>query len=239
MESEKDLFNILMSKNSSHWVIAVIIFVAFCLYATLIPPVLVENSIKDASDNGTATVAWTKLSSIATYIYMLITFVTLLVVAGAATLAYKQLNLMNRNQKMQDALNLFNEIKKADRLESTRNLYEAFCTDKKFKLPLKDIENKGVQLRHIEYVVHTYEQMGAFAYEGLIDKKFVVNLITGACVRLWIVLEEYIKLERDRRHYPHLFAKFENLAPSGRTLLISDAPDTSPTTPSYQQFCQR
>src|SRR5690242_3149690 len=29
------------------------------------------------------------------------------------------------------------------------------------------------------------------------------------------------------------------LAPSGRTLLISDAPDTSPTTPSYQQFCQR
>src|SRR5438132_13003444 len=31
----------------------------------------------------------------------------------------------------------------------------------------------------------------------------------------------------------------EYLAPSGRTLLIYDAPDTSPTTPSYQQFCQR
>src|SRR5437879_398339 len=34
---------------------------------------------------------------------------------------------------------------------------------------------------------------------------------------------------------PHLM----NLAPSGRTLLISDVPDASPTTSSHPQVCQR
>jgi hypothetical protein len=33
--------------------------------------------------------------------------------------------------------------------------------------------------------------------------------------------------------------KFTNLAPSGRTLLIYDVPDASPTTSSHPQGCQR
>jgi Domain of unknown function (DUF4760) len=135
------------------------------------------------------------------------------VIGGIA--AYQQLRLLNKNQKMQDALNLFSEIKKVERLRATRKLYEEFCTDRKFKLSIEDIEgieHEGVQLRQIEYIIHTYEQMGAFAHEGIIDGKFVASLITGACVRMWIILEEYVQQERKRRYYPRLFVRFEYLA---------------------------
>jgi hypothetical protein len=130
-------------------------------------------------------------------------------------LAYQQLVVSNRNQKMQDALNLFNEIKKVERLKATSKLYEVFCHEGRFRLDIAHTEGvvlKGVKVRDIEYIIHTYEQMGAFAQEGLIDGKAVANLITGACVRMWIILEEYVQRERERRYYPRLFARFEYLA---------------------------
>lgn len=158
-------------------------------------------------------------------------FATLSAVILAGIAAHEQLRVMNRTQKAQDALNLFSEIKKVERLRATRSLYELFC-DNEFELNIEKITHEDrhpdqrykVSVRNIEYIIHTYEQMGAFAHGGIIDEKFVASLITGACVRMWIILEKYVRRERERRCYPRLFARFEYLA----MLCIQDILENEP-----------
>ena len=152
---------------------------------------------------------WQNFGNWATHFYALSAFATLLVVLAAAIFAMRQLQSMNRTQKLQVALRLFDEFKEIEKLASTRHLYENFCENKRFKLDIAGMSSE--ERKDITDILHTYAQIGAFVRADLAEGKFVVPLLAGVCVRMWIVLEEHIREERDRRQYPILYVTFEYL----------------------------
>jgi hypothetical protein len=166
------------------------------------------------------------------------------VVLAAAMLAMRQLKFMDRTQKLQVALRLFDEFKEIEKSRSSRHLYEDFCADGRFKL---DVVGMG-EGRDVTYILHTYSQIGAIVRESITEENFVVPLVAGVCVRMWIVLEEYIQRERKRREYPILYVTFEYLVilclrfvlehePRQLAIYHPDEPDNPRTRKLYTTCC--
>lgn len=184
---------------ASYWHNIVLVGFVLLIVFTIVPVRFIEHS-EDPLEN------WQKFGYWATHFYALSAFATLIVVLGAAILAMRQLTYMDRTQKLQVALRLFDEFKEIEDRLATRNLYENFCSERRFKLVIGKDDRKD-----ITYILHTYAQIGAMVHESPTEQEFIVPLLAGVCVRMWIILEEHIREERDRRRYPFLYAMFEYL----------------------------
>src|SRR5262249_39091856 len=103
-----------------HWLSIAVGVVGFVIIFGLVPIPFIDHS-KHPYRN------WQNLGNWATYFYSISAFVTLLVVLAGAVLAMRQLKFMDRTQKLQIALRLFDEFKEIEKLEASRKLYENFC----------------------------------------------------------------------------------------------------------------
>ena len=88
-----------------------------------------------------------------------------------------------------------------------RQLYLAFW-EKNFNL-IHD--NTNDISKHITNTLRTYERIGLLVRKGGVNRHLVVYLIGDVGIRLWLILEKYIKEERDRRGDSFWHAGFEYL----------------------------
>jgi hypothetical protein len=122
-------------------------------------------------------------------------------------LIWRQLRVMNSTYRLQSALNMFDKVHSVESMQAHRNLYEEFCKDRKFEL---NTSNLSASLwEDITNAFRTFEQIGALVQQGIIDKEFIVSLQANVCIRLWIVLEDYIQEERRIRQNTYWAVRFE------------------------------
>ena len=127
------------------------------------------------------------------YFALWITFV-IFFVALSAWLVY----LISRHLKLNATLSVFSQYHTQDTIPYERILYTKFCnTAPHFALHQHDIETDIS--KHIISTLRVYERLALLVRKGGVNKRAMLYLIGDVCVRLWLMLEQHIRTERERR----------------------------------------
>jgi len=138
------------------------------------------------------------------------TIVGTLLVAVAAYIYLRQLNTMNNTRKLQADLSLFAETHKVGNVRFERMLYGHFC-ENNFGLPLDGMDD---DLRaYIVSTVDALSRVGVLLQNRFIDQSSAsVRLLADRALRMWLILEEYVKRSRRRRGDPSWAVEMQLLA---------------------------
>lgn len=126
------------------------------------------------------------------------TFIGACVLLGAYCLARRQilemkqqLREMKRSTQTQLVLPLFKELRSSDARSELRDYVYKLDRDK----PVVNKKNSGA----IEEVVNRINMLGILVWEGIVDESLAMKSTRSSAIRAWYKLENYIRLERDKR----------------------------------------
>jgi hypothetical protein len=171
MKTRNDIFDILIiSKNTTILVIFAIICVAVILFVASLPHIL-ESPSND----------WNKLSATSTYVYMLITFFTFVVIVITAFLTLRQLSEIRKSRQ----LDIIFEISK---IYSTQEMYHALRTVFDDPAPPeKFIKNRQKDFQR-RLVVNFWETVAWAALEDPTVSKLIHSRFEQAIKEAWVKL---------------------------------------------------
>ena len=171
MKTRNDIFDILIiSKNTTILVIFAITCVAVILFVASLPHIL-ESPSND----------WNKLSATSTYVYMLITFFTFVVIVITAFLTLRQISEIKRSRQ----LDIIFEISK---INATRQMYDALRTVYDDPTPPEKLVKNRQKDFQRRLVVNFWETVAWAALEDPAVSKLIRSRFEQAMKDVWAQL---------------------------------------------------
>jgi len=125
--------------------------------------------------------------------WMAVTGLATWVLAGGVGAAIWQISEARKSTNAQIAVDLFNELRNEDAIETLRYIYNLPSEDKLGCL-LDSSKHR------IDYLLDRFNLLGNLVKQGIVDEKLAIESYVGfPAVRVWYQLYDYIKKEDDDR----------------------------------------
>ncbi|MEA2786352.1 MAG: hypothetical protein QOF71_2456 [Candidatus Eremiobacteraeota bacterium] len=141
--------------------------------------------------------------------------VTLLVVAGAAFAALRQIRQLRAQTTLAGLLKVLDDWRDPE-FQRTMS-YVRHELPKKVQDPafLEDLDDHLDQVKHPEIMICAwYEQIGSYIKYGLLDERIMMDVASGSTNAMWQALEPVVERMR-RTRGPALWENFEYMAARG------------------------
>ena len=146
------------------------------------------------------------------FFYTFVTLLTLVFVIYAASLAYDQLQLTGKQitklteqlavtaaaQRLDTTVTFLERFNDRRYVAAIGNVYDEFC-QKEFRIPMPPSVKLDANIR---LVLRTFVSVGFLAERLKAERAVLVDARPDVCVRAWLMLESYIRWERDRNGTP-------------------------------------
>ncbi len=162
MERRKDIFNLLLRTDLP---LIILIGAPAFLFLSVLPYFLI-----------TSNEGWNHLSVMSVYVYTIITFFTLLLIAATAFLALRQLSEISKSRKLDVVFEL-------SRYYATEEMHKALITV--WTSPPEEIEQDWEKRNHRRMVSDFWNMIGWAVKEGLIDLDLVYTRFGKGAINIW------------------------------------------------------
>jgi len=134
--------------------------------------------------------------------------VTAFILSIAAIVAYLQVRTTRQTRNAQTAINLFQDLRKRESVETLRMIYNTdYQGGKLINRATKKILSEE-DLKKIGEMLDRIELLGISVAHKALDEAFAMELFKGHPARCWVRLKEYIKAQRDRGYYAEYVENF-------------------------------
>ncbi len=127
--------------------------------------------------------------------------VTAFILLIAAVVAYLQVRTTRQTRNAQTAINLFQDLRKRESVETLRMIYDTTYQDGELRNRATNEILIGEDLKRIGEMLDRIELLGASVAHKALDEAFAMKLFKGHPARCWYQLKDYIKDERQDRGY--------------------------------------
>lgn len=147
-------------------------------------------------------------------------FEGLLIIAQLLTVwaIYRQLRIQNKTSALDTALRLFHQNIDEKYYDTVRYLYDEFYSGGYKSLRIIKDEMKA----NVLLLLRTFSHIGVLYQENAIDKNMTMTFVGRAVCSAWIMLEDYIKEEREKRLHFEWHWPVEYLALEGFRYLVKN-----------------